>query len=187
MKPWKRTAPTVLHKVGYRTLVTKHFVLPGGAVVDFQVANREDTHCIATVALTKSRKVVIARQFRPGPEKIMDELPGGGVEPHDNGDFAAAAARELREETGYVPGTLTDLGYIHKDAYNNTRYHYFLAEDCEPHPDGQQLDEHEHVEVRLISIAQLFDNARNAKMTDTEAVFLAYDRLLAIQQSTASG
>jgi hypothetical protein len=52
-----------------------------------------------------------------------------------------------------------------------------LATDCTPHTDGQKLDETEHIEVVLITIDELLDNARNARMTDIEALFLAYEEL----------
>ena len=137
----------------------------------------ENSHCIATIALTPENQVIVARQFRPGPEKILDEIPGGGVEAHDDGNYEAAARRELQEETGYVAGAMEYLGDVYKDSYNNTTWHFYLATDCTLHKYGQTLDETEHIDVHLISIDQLLDNARSARMTDPEAVLLAYERL----------
>ena len=90
--------------------------------------------------------------------------------------------RELEEETGYAPGRMEFLGDVYKDAYTNTTWHFFLATDCRPVPTGQHLDEHEHVTVRRITIEQLFRNARSGCMTDAVAVFLALDRLKAMQK-----
>lgn len=180
MGPWKRVEPTEVKKIGWRTVVTKNFLLPDNKIHEFHTINREETHSVGVIALTKDNQVITAYQYRPGPEKLMYEVPGGGVEQHDV-DYQAAALRELREETGYVSDVVVHLGDIHKDAYNNGTWHYYFVADCELHEDGQDLDPHEYVDVRLITIDQLFENARSCLMTDTEAVFLAYDKLMDIR------
>jgi ADP-ribose pyrophosphatase len=180
MKPWKRIEPTKVDTIGWLTVVTKTFEMPDGSVANFQTKGKEHGHCIATIALTNANKVVVARQFRPGPEVLLDELPGGGVD--ENEGFQVAAQRELLEETGYKPTEMHFLGDIRKDAYTNTTWHYFFASGCVKVGD-QQLDDNEHVEVLEISIAQLFDNVKNARMTDTEAVFLAYEQLKELEKA----
>lgn len=175
MSVWKRVEPTETDTVGWRTMVTKRFIMPDGTTGAFQTFNQEGVHYAGVVALTHEHEVITALQFRPGPEKMMYEIPGGGVE--ENEDFQVAAVRELQEETGYVPGNVRELGVVYKDAYNNGTWHYYLAEDCHPVASGQQLDDGEHVDVELITIPQLFANARSGRMTDTEAVFLAYEYL----------
>lgn len=176
MEVWRRIEPTEVDKVGWRTIVSKTFEMPDGQIAEFQTKDKEHGHCIATIGLTALNEVIIARQFRPGPEKVMDELPGGGAEEGEN--FAAAAERELLEETGYRAAHIEHLGDVYKDAYTNTTWHYFLATGCEKVAD-QTLDNNEHVERVLISIPQLFENARTGLMTDVEAVFLAYEELKA--------
>jgi ADP-ribose pyrophosphatase len=172
---WERLKPTEITNVGWRTIVTKRFKLPDGNVHDYATKESENSHCIAAVALTTEGKVIVARQYRPGPERIMFELPGGGANAGE--DWAEASARELLEETGYQPGKVEALGDIYKDAYTNTVWHYFLATGCVLHPDGASPDEREFIEVCLISVDELFENARNGLMTDSEGVFLAYEKL----------
>lgn len=55
---------------------------------------------VNVVAETENDELVLIRQFRPGVAAVRLEIPGGVIEPGE--DPAAAAARELREETGYV-------------------------------------------------------------------------------------
>jgi ADP-ribose pyrophosphatase len=118
---------------------------------------------------------VIARQYRFGPEAVMDEIPGGYVDAGEEPEVAAV--RELQEETGYEVGDIAYLGKVYKHAWMNTEWHFYLATDCTLSEQGQSLEPTEHVEVDLISIGQLFENARTGNMTDTEGVLLAYDQL----------
>ncbi len=183
MEPWKRNGSPEVTKIGWRYITRKLFTDPAGKAQEYYTMSKPGTISIATIALTSTHTVVIAEQFRPGPEKIFEELPGGG---HDKGEeIEAAARRELHEETGYIADSMEYLGKMYKDAYSNGEWHYFLARDCVR--DGEQhTDDGEFIAVKEISISQLFDNARRGRMTDTEAVFLAYEKLKEIQNETAN-
>lgn len=175
MKPWRRVEPTVHTKIGHRTVVTKLFEV-NGEVHDFQTYDQEGQEYAGLVALTTDNKVLVIEQFRPGPEKVFTEIPGGFVDDRESPE--QAAARELTEETGYKAGSLKYLGKVHKDAYNNATWHYFLATDCVDMGNGQELEDTEEAYVKLISMEEFIANAKEARMADVEAVFLAYDELL---------
>lgn len=97
MEPWRlvdqRPVPA-----GYISIVTRQYELPGGGEAEWDLLAGGDT--VAVLAMTADRHVVLVRQYRPGPARILDELPGGGIE--EGEDPAEAAARELAEETGYA-------------------------------------------------------------------------------------
>lgn len=170
---WQKQAERT-QKVGYKRVTLKDFRLPDGTVAEFTTWGTK-TDNVAVIALTTSGKVVVARQFRPGPEAILDELPGGAVEAGE--DTAAAAARELLEETGYASDQpLEALGLACRDAYSNEISHYFLARNCTKTTE-QALDEHEFVAIAEITIEQLIENAKTAKMSDAVAVLMAYEQL----------
>lgn len=172
---WQRTDPTTVTKVSYRTVIDKTFQLPNGEKHTFTTFHPEDGASVGVIALTPDKQVIIARQFRPGPERIMDEIPGGGVERGE--DPEAAVIRELAEETGYQPGSIELLGTSCRDAYVNATWYYYLALNCTLNGEGQHLDEHEYVDVVLVSIEEFLEAAKHDQMTDPAAVLMAYDKL----------
>lgn len=175
MKPWKRDEPTIVTKIGYRTVLIKHFELPNGKIVDRTIMNEDGWAAACAIVLTTDNKVILARQFRPGPEKIFDELPGGIVDPGETPE--ECVVREVSEEIGYVPGEVTYLGAYYYDAYVNGDRHYFLLTGCTPTTEGQHTEADEDIEIRKVSINELLDVAKKGLMSDPGAVLLAYDKL----------
>jgi ADP-ribose pyrophosphatase len=174
MGAWIRVEPTKVTKVGWRTIVSKMFILPNGLKAVFDTMHDDGQEFVNVIALTPQNLVVVARQYRPGPEKYMDELPGGFVDEHE--DRESAMRRELLEETGYRAGRITYVGASHKDTYLNAAWHTYLAYDCTPQKE-QDLEDVEQIEVRLIGIDDLIRNAQTDAMTDHAAVIMAYNEL----------
>ena len=146
---WELISTEHQGQAGRRAIVAKTFRMPDGSETVFTVTADASSRAVACVALTPRQTAVVAEQYRPGTERVMAELPGGGVEPGES--LAAGAARELAEETGYVPAELIYLGEMCYNAYFGGSRHYFLATGCERRQE-QELDPAEFVtvgEVRL--------------------------------------
>jgi ADP-ribose pyrophosphatase len=161
--------------VGRRAVFAKTYRMPDGSEAVFTVIGDASSRAVACVALTSRRTAVLAEQYRPGPERLMMELPGGGVEPGES--LADGAARELAEETGYVPEELVYLGEMRYDAYSGGSRNYFLATGCERRQE-QQLDPAEFVAVREVSLGDLVTLAMTGEMTDPGGVLMALPHLM---------
>ncbi|MCA9664166.1 MAG: NUDIX hydrolase [Myxococcales bacterium] len=67
---------------------------------------------VVIIALTHEQRVVLVEQHRPPIGARVIELPAGlagDVSGEEDEPLARAAARELEEETGYRPGSVTTL------------------------------------------------------------------------------
>lgn len=180
MQPWPHAAEPEEIKVGWRTIVKKVFTDPDGERLEAYIKDPLNTQCVAVIALTPDNHVVVNEMFRPGPEIVMYELPGGGSSDGD-ADLKEGALRELHEETGYTTDDIEYVGKAYKDAWGNAVNHYFIARGCVKSGD-QELDKEEFIETKEITIEELLQNARSGLMTDIDGVFFAYDKLKQIQE-----
>ena len=167
---WEKLGERTLYK-GWRHVLGRTFRLTNGDEHEFEVKVEAPTAVV--LALRDDGQVVLVREFRPGLEESLLELPGGEVEAGENA--REAARRELLEETGYE-GDLTEAGTMFDCAYSTRVRHVFVAHRCrqvaEPRPDDGEAPE-----VELMSLDAFREHLRGGRLTDVGPGYLALDRL----------
>ncbi len=175
----KETRPA---RPGWLKVENRLYVMPDGQVADWDILLGGRT--VAVVAITEDGQVLLVRQYRPGPGRVLLELPGGGV--GDGEDIEAAAARELLEETGYAAGEVRLVGQTWLAAYSTAERHAVIATGCRPVPEAERAahkDPLEFIEPALLSMDEFRAHVSGGQLTDTDIAFMCLSRL----QETGTG
>ena len=108
---------------------------------------------VSVLALNPEGEAILVEEYRHGAGLVALGTIGGAVEPGESP--LEAAARELREETGFESWEIVDLGATWANFGNHTnRVHHFLARDC-VRVGEQSLDDTETIAVHVMPMQGL--------------------------------
>ncbi len=165
---WTTVRERVVHE-GWERVLERDYRLPDGRTTTWQLRAPDDS--VGVLPLTPERQVVLVREFRPGPDRHMITIPGGLIDAGESPE--QAAARELREETGYEAATLEIVATVVQGA--STQHQFAaVARGCRRVVD-QQLDEFEDCEVLVVPPAEVLRLLRSGQMSGTQLVWPALD------------
>ena len=123
IEPWRLLESFYSFRDRWLRLRSDTVLLPGGVTLSpYHVIEASDW--VNVVAINEAGGIVLIEQYRHPVTRTMLEIPAGHVDAHETP--AAAAPRELVEETGYSGGTWHELGALHPAAsrFNNQVYSY---------------------------------------------------------------
>lgn len=158
-------------KVGFRKLFRRTYRMPDGREELFDI--KDEGESVSILALTDKQEVIIARQYRPGPSQVVDDLPCGAIEKNETA--MEAAQRELLEETGYS-GELREIGICYECGYSTKIRHNFIAINCKKIQEPE-LDKNEFIETTLLSLEDFRSLLRSGKSTVIETGYMGLDAL----------
>ena len=140
----------------------------------------ESPDWVNIVAVTPEKKIVVVKQFRFGVARITVEIPAGIIDKEETPE--QAAARELKEETGYIATQWKYLGWFEANpAFLNNVCHSWLALDVvKMHL--PQLDEGEEISVAELSLDEISREIKQGNMRNSLTV-LALSRVFDLRNS----
>lgn len=152
IKPWRVLSSRTLYEDPWVRMRGDACETASGKVLgSYHVLEYRDWSHV--VAIDTDDMVILVRQYRHGAGIIAPELPGGMVDDGES-DPAAAAARELMEETGYhAPSIRHVLTLSPNTATHANRMHISLAERVTP-TGTQHLDGSEAIEILRVPVAE---------------------------------
>lgn len=166
---WRQVGEDVVIHDGWVKVSRRTYQLPDERLAEWDMFGGGQT--VGVLALTPEGRLVMVRQFRPGPDRVVLNIPGGFVDTEETP--LEAAARELTEETGY---TSTELEHVvtAMSASSTGQRHVVIARDCRP-GGVMKLDEFEDCEPVVLSVAEVRAELRAGRMTGNELVYLGLD------------
>lgn len=150
---WTKLSEKLVRTSPYYILAEKQYRLPNGKLKTAFVGNHRPF--VIGLALTKDcENVILAKEYRPGPEKSVIDLPSGAIE--EGEDPTEAMRRELQEETGWL-GVPELVNTSYAGPYSNQIRHTFVIHDC-VRVGPQDLDQDEFIEVVVMPLDEFYHN-----------------------------
>ena len=139
--------------------------LPNGREAFREVVDHPGGVCV--LALDGENRALLVRQFRYPYLAELREIPAGKLEYGEDPD--QAALRELREETGAVPGEFRSLGELYPSpGYCGEVIRMYLAQDLrfgETSP-----DEDEFLAVERVDFHELVEQVLSGEIKDAKTI-----------------
>lgn len=165
-RQWKLVRTEAVYKDPWSAVLRKNYQVDGGEPDETYVVIEKPAFALA-VAIDKSNRVLLVRQYRHGTGRSYWALPGGFI---DAGETPSGAAkRELFEETGYAAGCISHIAALDPmPGCLDSRGHIVLCEDLVYDP-GTILDE-EIDSIDLVPVETAVQRILSGDISEMQAV-----------------
>ena len=162
---WETLATDVAYSCPGFDVVHEDVRLPDGTETDYDYVT--EPPAVVILPFTPAGEVVVIEEWRQAVDRVNRGLPAGGVEP-DDADLAAAARRELREETGYRADALDPLLTVEPaNGIADSVHHFFVAHGCTP--GERNPDPDESIRVGTTALGTLREAVADGELRDGRA------------------
>jgi 8-oxo-dGTP pyrophosphatase MutT (NUDIX family) len=168
---WRRHSSRYLFESKWFRLRQDGVALPNGDRITYTMI--EHPGFALVVPMIDERHVLLERLYRYTLQAYSLECPAGGL---DGDAPAAAAIRELREETGYVAGSVTPLATFNgSTGISDEVFHIFLATELQPTGEVQReaTEQMELVQMPLGDAVRLAESGGIRDSSSALALILA--------------
>jgi ADP-ribose pyrophosphatase len=138
--------------------------LPNGKTTTREIVVHAEV--IAVLPVLDDGRLVMVRQFRKAAERVLLELPAGGI---DQGESAEdAVRREMEEETGYRVGSLRHLAsFFTSPGFTTELMHLYEATDLQP---GEPTEETDQIEVVPLRAEEALQRLGSGELADAKTI-----------------
>lgn len=182
MSGFRRTGERTVHQGHIWKVVVAEFEAPDGEPFVRDIVRSPGAVGVVPLIVGEdgTASVVLVRQYRPALEQEVWEIPAGmrdvaGEAPERTGH------RELIEEVGYEPGSMTLLTAMHPSAgMTDSTTHVFLATDLRKVERSVQGPEEAASIVGIFTLAEAVAMIGTGELTDAKSIvglLMTQDRL----------
>lgn len=165
---FRKVSEELIYEGAVFTFARVTFESPSGERFDREILKHNGA--VAVVPLTDDGDVVLVRQYRGAVERELLEIPAGLLDIVGE-SRPTAAARELREETGFEARSLVELTtFVPAPGLLNELVTVFLATGLTHVGNDLQGPEEQHMTIVRIPFAEALAMSRDGRIVDAKTI-----------------
>lgn len=138
--------------------------LPTGKTAEREVVVHSEV--VAMIPVLDDGRLVLVRQYRAAVERVLLEVPAGGIDPGENPE--EAAHREMIEETGYRVGRMERVYGFYSSPGFCTEYMHLIV--CTGLQSGTPTEETDQLEVVELSLDDALGRIDAGEIADAKSI-----------------